>query len=81
MLMALPEEAIVSDSENEHYIYYTLNDPLASRQVHFYKVRVIPQLIEDGFASMDLIDPLPEEALIVVKGGYYIRSMYVRSLE
>jgi cobalt-zinc-cadmium efflux system membrane fusion protein len=78
---ALPEEAIVSDNQNENYLYFTLNDPDTSTEFHFGKIGVLPLLIEDGYASMKLLDSLPDGSHIVVRGGYYIKSMYVRSLE
>jgi len=78
---ALPEDAIVAEHEGEYYIYYTLDDYPSAEKINFLKVRVEPGLIEDGSASMELLEPLPENAHIVVSGGYYIRSMFIRSVE
>jgi cobalt-zinc-cadmium efflux system membrane fusion protein len=78
---ALPEGAIISDNEDENYIYYTLDEPDTATEFHFEKMEVKPLLLEEGYASVDLLDSLPENAHIVLKGGYYIRSMYIRSLE
>jgi cobalt-zinc-cadmium efflux system membrane fusion protein len=78
---ALPEEAIVAEKDDENYIYYTLDDPISSEEIRFEKIQVHPLLIEDGYASVALLDSLPPNAHIVLEGGYYIRSMYIRSLD
>jgi cobalt-zinc-cadmium efflux system membrane fusion protein len=78
---AIPESAIVSESDGEHYIYYTMDDPENATEMHFMKVRVKPVLVEDGYASIEVLDSLPENAMIVVEGSYYIRSVFLRSLE
>jgi cobalt-zinc-cadmium efflux system membrane fusion protein len=81
MYNALPESAIVSEGDGENYFYYTMNDPKNDPEIQFEKVGVNLLLVEDGFASMELVDPLPDGSRIVVEGGYYIRSMYIRSVE
>ncbi len=81
MFSALPEDAIIAEREGEYYVFYTTDDITSTGIIRFDKVRVNPGLIEDGYASMEVLDPLPENASIVVAGGYYIRSVMVRSIE
>ncbi len=80
MFQALPENALIAENENEYYIYYTLDEPTAS-DFRFRKIPVKPGLIEDGFAQINLLGDLPEGALIVIEGAYYIRAEFMKALE
>lgn len=70
---ALPEEAVVINNDGLYYIYYTLT-PDNSDEYVFYELPVETGFVEDGFIAVNLLADLPENARIVVKGSYYIKS-------
>jgi len=77
---SLPESAIISERQDEHYLFYTMDD-IKGAQLNFRKVAVTIGLSEDEYVQVDLAEPLPEGAMIVIDGGYYVRAEMLRSLE
>lgn len=79
---SLPEEAIIVRSEDEQYIYYTLegvsaggerNEPKEGEgAIRFYETMVNTGFREDGWVQVSFENPPPQGAMIVVKGAYYI---------
>ncbi len=80
MLEALPERAIVIENDNETYGFYTLDDP-EKNQASFYKFNVKTGFAEDGFVQVTPVLPLPDNAMIVIDGVYYIKSEMMKMLE
>jgi cobalt-zinc-cadmium efflux system membrane fusion protein len=80
LYMALPEEAVLTRSEEEQYIFYTLDDP-SSASIGFHKVLVKTGFREDGWVQIECESPLPEGALVVVKGVYYVWAEMEKSAE
>ncbi|MFO8128694.1 MAG: efflux RND transporter periplasmic adaptor subunit [Bacteroidales bacterium] len=73
-LDALPENALLFDGNEEHYIFYSLPFWNNDTAYYFNTARVKPGFAEDGYAQVTLLDSIPEEAKIVVQGGYYLKS-------
>lgn len=80
MYKALPEDAVLTRSEEEQYIFYTLDDP-SSASIGFHKVLVKTGFREDGWVQIECESPLPEGALVVVKGVYYVWAEMEKSAE
>ena len=73
-LDALPEDAIIFDGQESYFIYYTLSSLVENDLVSFQKAMIDRGFVEDGFAQVSLLDPIPEDAKIVVQGAYYLRA-------
>ena len=71
---ALPEEAVLRHSNNKYIIFYTSPNMKEGNKTYFDFVPVNVGNIEDNMAEVNLLEPLPEDAMIVVKGGYYLRT-------
>lgn len=67
---ALPNSAVISDG-SDSYIYATHGDS-NGEEVQFEKIRVITGAKNDGFTSIQTIDPIEEGMKIVVEGAYYV---------
>ncbi len=73
---ALPEGAIVH--EGEHYYIFVKrpeqadgDDPKADVTT-FQKVEIATGVSDQGFTAIRLLQPLPDSALVVIKGAYYL---------
>jgi cobalt-zinc-cadmium efflux system membrane fusion protein len=76
---ALPEAAITIEGDQENYIYYTLDatgDP-----VIFHRIKVSTGYIEKEYVAIEVDEPLPEGALVVTGGSYYIRAEMLKGME
>jgi cobalt-zinc-cadmium efflux system membrane fusion protein len=73
-LDALPEQAVIFDGDFSYHIYYTLPSWVKEEQVVFHRAAVKRGFVEDGFAQVTLVDELPEGAMIVTEGSYYLYS-------
>ena len=80
-LDALPELAVIYDGEAHYHIYYTLPSLLEEDQVEFYRAAVKRGFVEDGYAQVTLLDDLPEDAMIVTEGSYYLYSAELQGEE
>jgi len=70
---ALPESAIMNFGTGNPYIYYTTSAP-NSPKLSFLKTAVKTGFDEHGFVQVQLMQVLPEGAMIVTNGGYYVQS-------
>ncbi len=70
-VQALPQDAIIKDG-SASYIYITFPAKQQGDEVQFTKVEVIPGTEDKGFIAVKLLQNLPEDAKIVVKGAYYV---------
>ncbi len=80
-LDALPEDAIIFDGQSSYFIYYTLPSLQDEDEVTFHKAMVTRGFVEDGFAQVSVLGPIPEGAQIVVQGAYYLRSAEMQGEE
>lgn len=73
---ALPEAAVVS-SEGKNYIFMLedQHDEGGVKTYHFEKREVITGIISNGYVAVTPLEPLPEDASIVVAGAFYLNSM------
>jgi cobalt-zinc-cadmium efflux system membrane fusion protein len=68
---ALPESAIMNSGSDNPYIFFTTT-PEGSDQMFFDRAAITTGYAEDGFVSVKLQQPLPANALVVTKGGYWV---------
>ena len=68
---ALPEGAIMNSGSDNPYIFYTTS-PEGSDQMFFDRASITTGYAEDGFVSVKLQQPLPANARVVTKGGYWV---------
>lgn len=64
---ALPTEAIVNNG-NDHFIF------VSKGKNTFQQIKVTIGTSDMGFTEVKVIDPIPEEAKVVIKGSYYLLS-------
>ncbi len=67
---ALPEDAIINDGANS--FIYVANEKANDNEIEFVKINIIQGSKENGYASVKLIDEIPEGMQIVTKGAYYV---------
>lgn len=77
---ALPEGAIMNSGSDNPYIFYT-TAPEDSDQAFFKRAAIAIGYAEDGFIRVKLARPLPADARVVTKGGYYINARQQQSAE
>lgn len=68
---ALPESAIMNSGSDNPYIFFTTT-PEGSEQAYFERTSITTGYAEDGFVRVKLQQPLPANARVVTKGGYYV---------
>jgi cobalt-zinc-cadmium efflux system membrane fusion protein len=71
---ALPEEAVLRMDDDYFIIFYTCKAMQNEKGTSFKSVEVKLGNIEDGFVQVTTVDEIPEDALIVIKGGYYLKT-------
>lgn len=77
---ALPESAIMNFGSNQTYLYFTLSEPNADRM--FFEKRMLKTgFSENGYIQVTLSHPMPEGAMVVTNGGYYIRAEEAKNEE
>lgn len=64
---ALPTEAIVNNG-NDNFIF------VSKGKNTFQQIKVTIGTSDMGFTEVKVIDPIPEEAKVVIKGSYYLLS-------
>ena len=79
-LDALPEEAVIIESELDKYGFYTTDDPNAE-ETTFHRFDLITGYAEDGYVHVQPKSTLPENARIVLSGIYYIKSEIMSNAE
>ena len=67
---ALPEEAVIKDGAMS-YIYVGINDE-GAEEIDFERIMVVPGTKSDGLVSVKLLNDIPADMQIVVKGAYYV---------
>lgn len=78
---ALPNDAILRMGNDEYIIFYTTPGMQFEDGTEFISVPVQMGNSEDGFAEITPLSMIPEDAIIVVKGGYYLKTEKARQEE
>ena len=68
---ALPNDAVVSNGD-EHYIYVETN------KNHYKQIAVKTGVSDMGFTEILLLEEIPHNAKIVIKGAYYLLSQLTK---
>ena len=71
---ALPEEAVLRMDDDYFIIFYTCKTMQNEKGTSFKSVEVKLGNIENGFIQVTPVDEIPVDALIVIKGGYYLKT-------
>lgn len=69
---ALPVSAIMNYGTGKPFVYYTTDSK--GNKMSFSRASVETGYEESGYIRVNFTDPLPENTLIVTKGGYYIQA-------
>ena len=80
LLDALPESAIVIDTDEKTYGFYTLGE-MNDQELTFYPFPVKTGFSEDGFVHVQLLESIPANADIVLTGVYYLKSEMLKALD
>jgi cobalt-zinc-cadmium efflux system membrane fusion protein len=78
---ALPEEAVIRLEANEYIIFYTTPSMQTDEGTSFMKVGVETGFTEDGYIQLSLKGSIPENAMIVVSGAYFLKTEMARQAE
>lgn len=79
-LDALPEEAILTGTNNETYCFYTVSS-VSSATMSFQKLMLKTGFREDGYVQVAPVTVLPPGGRIVIKGSYFIKSEQLKQQE
>jgi cobalt-zinc-cadmium efflux system membrane fusion protein len=93
-VQALPEEAIVK-ADGREYIFvleegheeeahdekegHKHNDEDEGTMYHFKRIEVKTGTVQLGYIQVTVLEPLPKDAKLVLKGAYYIQSHLIKS--
>lgn len=78
---ALPEEAVIRVGNDEYIIFYTLPEMQEEMHTRFDFAEVKIGNAEDGHIEIELLSPIPENAMIVISGGYYLKTEMAKQEE
>ena len=78
---ALPEEAVLRMGNDNYVIFYTTPSRQSEEGTSFISVPVITGNIEDGYIEVNFLEEIPTDAMIVVKGGYYLKTELAKQQE
>lgn len=68
---ALPDDAVVSNGD-EHYIY------VETKKNHYKQISVKTGVSDMGFTEILLLEEIPANAKVVIKGAYYLLSQLTK---
>lgn len=71
---ALPEEAVLRTGNDEYIIFYTLPEMQSDTGTTFKCMTVKTGNLEGGYIETTLLEPIPDRAMIVISGGYYLKT-------
>jgi cobalt-zinc-cadmium efflux system membrane fusion protein len=71
---ALPEEAVLRTGNDEFIIFYTLPELQSDTGTTFMYAAVETGNVENGYIETTLLKSIPEDAMIVIGGGYYLKT-------
>ncbi len=78
---ALPEEAVLRMGNDDYVIFYTTPSRQGEEGTSFISVPVITGNIEDGYIEVSFPEEIPTDAMIVIKGGYYLKTELAKQQE
>ena len=78
---ALPEEAVTRLEGNEHIIFYTTPSMQSDEGTAFRLAYVDTGFVEDGYIQVILKESIPENAMVVVKGAYFLKTEMAKQAE
>jgi cobalt-zinc-cadmium efflux system membrane fusion protein len=78
---ALPEDAVIRIGNDEYIIFYTMPDMQREASTYFDFAEVKIGNAEDGYIEIELISPIPENAMVVISGGYYLKTEMAKQEE
>lgn len=81
MVQALPEEALLRMGDDKYIIFYTNPSLQSDTGTVFHYAAVKTGHAEDGFIQVNILSPLPENTLIVIAGGYFIKTEMAKQNE
>ncbi len=70
-ILCLPEAAIALDRQ---LAYIFIKEDTMAGEVHFRQIEVILGQKDGGFVAIESMEPIGEEAEVVVKGAYYLMA-------
>lgn len=79
-LDALPQSAIVVDTDEKTYGFYTL-DNISGNEMIFYRFDVTTGFSEAGFIHVQPKKEIPSDAQIVLTGVYYLKSELLKTID
>jgi cobalt-zinc-cadmium efflux system membrane fusion protein len=80
-IQALPDEALVRTEGDKWFIYYTTKEWQEEKGTMFQGVPVETGLVQNGFSEIKLGEVLPDGAMIVVRGAYYLKTEQAKQAE
>jgi len=80
-IQALPDEALVRTEGDKWFIYYTTKEWKEEKGTMFQGVPVETGLVQKGFSEIKLGEVLPDGAMIVVRGAYYLKTEQAKQAE
>lgn len=80
-IQALPDEALVRAEGDKWFIYYTTKEWKEEKGTMFQSVTVETGLVQKGFSEIKLGEVLPDGAMIVVRGAYYLKTEQAKQAE
>ncbi len=67
---AVPEDALIKDG-NDSFVFIT-DGKVENGEINFRKLMVIPGVNDNGYTAVKPLQPLPENARVVIKGAYFV---------
>ncbi len=77
----LPEEAVVRMGNQKYVVFYTTPKMKGDEGTSFLFVTVKTGYAQDGSVEVSLLENIPEEAMIVTKGGYFLKTEMAKQAE
>ncbi len=77
----LPEEAVVRMGNQDYVIFYTIPDMKSDKGTSFLSVPVRTGYSQRGLVEVTLLEKIPDDALIVVTGGYFLKTEMAKQAE
>ncbi|MEE4257499.1 MAG: efflux RND transporter periplasmic adaptor subunit [Bacteroidales bacterium] len=80
-IRALPDEALVRTEGDKWFIYYTTKEWQEEKGTLFRSVPVETGLAQSGYSEVKLQEALPDDAMIVVSGAYFLKTEQAKQAE
>jgi cobalt-zinc-cadmium efflux system membrane fusion protein len=80
-IQALPDEALVRAEGDKWFIFYTTKAWQEEKGTLFRSVAVETGLAQSGFSEIKIKGEIPDSALIVIKGTYFLKTEQAKQAE